>query len=268
MLRFLFIKKELISFPSVLKELQKQKKISLIHIEEASTLSPEDLKDITAILVLGGDGTFLRAVPYAYKYDLPILGVNMGNFGFLTETYINEVPETLDALKNKKIKFEERNLLKITYENQSFVALNEGAIMKGTLGKIIYLTLKIENTEVTTIYGDGLIISTPTGSTAYNLSAGGPIVHPDSKVFICTPICSFKINMKPFIIPDYYNLEIILEKKKQSKNEEVHLLIDGQTNLIIKENEPLRFQKAEKTLKIIPSIKRNYFQILKSKFHW
>ncbi len=268
MLNFIFIKKNLLPIPPVLQELQKQKRISLIHIEEASTLKTNDLKNISAILVLGGDGTFLRAVPYAYRFDLPILGINMGNFGFLTEIDLNELPEILNAFENHKIKFEERSLLKITYQNQSFVALNEGAIMKGTLGKIIYLTLKIENTEVTTIYGDGLIISTPTGSTAYNLSAGGPIVHPESKVFICTPICSFKIHMKPFIIPDSYKLEIILQKKKHSKTEEVHLLIDGQTNLILKENEPIHFQKAEKNLRLIPSFKRNYFQILKTKFYW
>jgi len=268
MLKFLFIKKRNIELPEQLKKLQKEKKIELIPVENIQCFTFQEIKTFNAILCLGGDGTFLRAVPYAYKYDLPILGVNMGHFGFLTETYIEELPETINLLEKGNLKTEERTLLKITYEDKVFLALNEGAIMKGPAGKIIYLTLKINDQKVTTVYGDGLIIATPTGSTAYNLSAGGPIVHPQAKVFICTPICSFKINMRPLIIPDDCLIEIILNKKESLKDEEVHLLIDGQTNIYIKENTPLQFQKAEKPLKIIPSFKREYFQILKSKFQW
>lgn len=264
MLKFLFLKKEKITLPDILVDFQKEKRLELISIEELLNLSQEELKEIKAILVLGGDGTFLKAVPYAYKYDLPILGVNMGKFGFLTETYIEELPQTILALEKGFDFFEERTLLKVIYENKEYVALNEGAIMKGPAGKIIYLNLKINKTEVTTIYGDGLIISTPTGSTAYNLSAGGPIVHPKAKVFICTPICAFKINIRPLVIPDDSLIEISVNKT----NEEIHLLIDGQVNLNIRKDETILIKKAEKTLKLIPSLKRNYFEILKSKFQW
>ena len=264
MLKFLFLKKETITLPEILEDLKKEKRLNLIPIEEVHKLSLEELKEVQAILVLGGDGTFLKAVPYAYKYDLPILGVNMGKFGFLTETYIEELPYTILALEKGLNFFEERTLLKVIYQNEEYVGLNEGAIMKGPTGKIIYLNLKINNIEVTTIYGDGLIISTPTGSTAYNLSAGGPIVHPKAKVFICTPICSFKINIRPLIIPDDCIIEVFVNKT----DEDIHLLIDGQINLFIKKEEKILIKKAEKTLKLIPSLKRNYFQILKEKFQW
>lgn len=264
MLKFLFLKKQDITLPDILKDLIKEKKIELIPLEESSKLSLKELEDIKAILAFGGDGTFLKAVPYAYKYDLPILGVNMGRFGFLTETYIEELPETILALEKGLNLLEERTLLKIVYEEKEYVGLNEGAIMKGPAGKIIYLNLKINGKEVITIYGDGLIISTPTGSTAYNLSAGGPIVHPKSKVFICTPICSFKINARPLVIPDDFLIEVLVNKI----DGEIHLLIDGQTNLFLQKENYVLIKKAERPLKLIPSIKREYFQILKEKFQW
>jgi len=264
MLKFLFLIKENTPLPGILKDLLKEKKLELIPLEGISKLSLDELKEIKAILVLGGDGTFLKAVPYAYRYDLPILGVNMGKFGFLTETYIEEFPQIILALERGFDLLEERTLLKIIYQNKEYVGLNEGAIMKGPAGKIIYLNLKINNTEVTTIYGDGLIISTPTGSTAYNLSAGGPIVHPQAKVFICTPICSFKINVRPLIIPDDFLIEVSVNKT----DEEIHLLIDGQINLFIKKKKPILIKKAERKLKLIPSLKKGYFHILKNKFQW
>ncbi|MCD6548871.1 MAG: NAD(+)/NADH kinase [Thermodesulfobacterium sp.] len=264
MLRFLLLIKEHTPLPEVLKNFIKEKKLELIPLEEISKLSLEELKGVKAILVLGGDGTFLKAVPYAYRYDLPILGVNMGKFGFLTETYIEELSQTILALEKGFNLFEERTLLKVTYQNEEYVGLNEGAIMKGPAGKIIYLNLKINDTEVTTVYGDGLIISTPTGSTAYNLSAGGPIVHPKSKVFICTPICSFKINIRPLVIPDDSLIEVSVNKT----DEEIHLLIDGQINLFIQKEDPILIKKAERPLKLIPSLKRGYFHILKNKFQW
>ncbi len=261
-MRFLFLKKKNIEqIPESFKKIIEKKKVELIPVEKDF---PEDrIKNIEGILVLGGDGTLLRAVPLAYKFDLPILGINMGKFGFLTEISLQELEETLSAIEKSKHKIEERTLLKITYKNYELVALNEGAILKGPAGKIIYLELKVENENVTTIFGDGVIISTPTGSTAYNVSAGGPIVHPSAPVFICTPICSFKINLKPIIIPDNFTLQISLDPEK----EDVHLLIDGHINIFITDSSPIIFRKAEKKLKLISSLKHTYFQILRTKFN-
>ncbi|QER42888.1 NAD(+)/NADH kinase [Thermodesulfobacterium sp. TA1] len=267
MLKLFYLIKDPQKLQEVLEKI-KRKETFLVPLEKISDLPLEEVATFKAILVLGGDGTFLRAVPYAYEYDLPLIGVNLGNFGFLTEICLEELPVFLTLLEKGEVRIQERTLLEITYENQTFIALNEGAIMKGPLGKVIYLSLQIENCFLTNIPGDGLIISTPTGSTAYNLSAGGPVIHPEAKVFVCTPICAFKINLRPFVIPDHFETVVVLHKKREGKNEEVHLLIDGQTNLVIREDEPLRFKKAPKPLKIFSLSEKNYLNILKSKFNW
>jgi NAD+ kinase len=262
-MQFLFLKKKNIQIPESFRKVIESRKIKLIPVDSAFSLEKTELKKIKAVVVLGGDGTLLRAVPYAYKFDIPILGINMGNFGFLTETSLEEINEIFSAIEKEEYKVEERTLLSIHYKNNNLIALNEGAILKGPAGKIIYLNLKVEDEEVSTIFGDGVIISTPTGSTAYNVSAGGPIVHPSAPVFICTPICSFKINLKPLIIPDYFTIQITLHPKK----EDVHLLIDGHINIFIKDSSPIIFKKAEKKLKLISSLKHTYFQILRNKFN-
>jgi len=268
MLKFALCLKRNTSLPYIVRELEEKKKIQLFPMTSLDRSFLKEHPDLKAILVLGGDGTLLRAVPAAYKFNLPILGINMGNFGFLTENSINDLPQIVDLLEKDAIKPEKRTVLLIKYQNRKFIALNEGAIMKGTTGKIIYLSLFVNEKPFTTIYGDGLIVSTPTGSTAYNLSAGGPIAHPQAKVFICTPICSFKINMKPFVLPDNFVLKVTLSKKEGLKDEEVHLLIDGQRNIIIHENTPLIFKKAPKNVYIYPSLRYSYFEILTSKFGW
>ncbi|NPA38972.1 MAG: NAD(+)/NADH kinase [Thermodesulfobacteria bacterium] len=268
MLKFAVYLKKGLKTPEIVNQLERKGTIKTIPIHELSENYIKENPDLKGILVLGGDGTLLRAVPYAYKYDLPILGINMGNFGFLTENPISNLTKMLELIKEDKISPEPRGLLQINYQNKSFVALNEGAIMKGPTGRIIYLFLKINDKPFTTVYGDGLIISTPTGSTAYNLSAGGPIVHPEARVFICTPICAFKITMKPFVIPDEFTIEVWLKKKEGHAHEEVHLLIDGHSNLIISENVPIIFKKAPKPVYIYPSCTQDYLQILTAKFNW
>ncbi|WP_051173202.1 NAD(+)/NADH kinase [Thermodesulfobacterium hveragerdense] len=267
MSKFFYLLKDLQKLPQIFEKIN-SKEFFLLPLEKISELSKEEVLTFDAILVLGGDGTFLRAVPFAYTYDLPLIGVNLGNFGFLTEVSLEELPYLLRLIKEGEAKIQKRTLLEITYQNQTFVALNEGAIMKGPLGKVIYLSLQVEGYHLTTIPGDGLIISTPTGSTAYNLSAGGPVIHPEAKVFVCTPICAFKINLRPFVIPDNFETVVILNKKGKGENEEVHLLIDGQINLVVQEDQPVRFKKAPTPLRILTLPEKNYLKILKSKFNW
>lgn len=250
----------------MVKKLQKEENLELVPIEKINTYSSREISDFKGIIVFGGDGTLLRAVPYAYQTDLPILGINLGNFGFLTEHFIEEFSEVIELLKTQKIEITEKTLLQITYKDKNYVALNEGAIMKGPSGKIINLEVYIEDEFLTTVSGDGLIISTPTGSTAYNLSAGGPVLHPASQVFVCTPICAFKINLRPFVVPDTYVIKIVLNRKREG--EKVHLMIDGHINILLEEKQPVILKKAPKKLKIIKSPKRTYIQILKSKFNW
>ncbi|MGB9761699.1 MAG: NAD(+)/NADH kinase [Caldimicrobium thiodismutans] len=256
---FLFFCKASISIPEEFLKTVEAFQITLKKIEELS----EEEKPL-GILVLGGDGTLLKAVPYAYQFDLPVIGVNMGKFGFLTEITLEELALALEKFLEGKVFLEERRLLKVTYEEKEEVVLNEGAILKGPFGKSITLNLKIDGEDFIEVYGDGLIVSTPTGSTAYNISAGGPVVHPKVRAFIITPICSFKINHRPFVIPE----ESILEVRLKEGEGEVHLLLDGRTNWFIEKEKRIIFTTAERPLKIVSSPTKSYFQILKEKFSW
>lgn len=259
MLNFLFFCKSGITLP--------QEFVETLRTLEVTLNTPEDkidAKSLSGILVLGGDGTLLKAVPYAYRYDLPILGVNMGKFGFLTEVTLKELPRVLSQWREGALAFDRRTLLKARYEEKEEVFLNEGAILKGPMGRIITLGLKIDGEDFIEIYGDGLIVSTPTGSTAYNLSAGGPVVHPKVRAMLITPICSFKINLKPFLIPEDSNLEVVLNEGE----EEVHLLLDGRTNLSITPGSSIHFFKAKRPLKLVSSPSKSYLTILKEKFSW
>lgn len=228
------------------------------------SLSEQEKRKIKGILILGGDGTFLKAVPLAYKYDLPLIGINKGKFGFLTENYLENLEKILELFEKNEIKFEERTALKISYQEKNFIAFNEGVICRNCPEKLIYLEVKINSFPLTVIYGDGIIVSTPTGSTAYNVSAGGPIIHPKAPVFSITPVCAFKLHMRPILIPDSFQVEITL--LNPTKN--VSLIIDGQQSIKIKSYTSVKFYKAEKTIKLVPALDKDYLQVLKEKFNW
>lgn len=223
-----------------------------------------DEKDLQAILVLGGDGTFLRTAPLAYRRDIPLLGINLGRLGFLTEITVEEACEVLEALVQGRCEIEERLLLQVEYRNEKFYALNEAAIIKGPLGHMIHLRVLREEKEITIYHGDGLIIATPTGSTAYNLSAGGPIVYPTSQVVILTPVCPFMLSARPIVIPAGEPLHVEL----LSQSEEVHLIIDGYVNKTLRAGEVITLRRAPRPLKIVKSLLRDYFEILRTKLGW
>ena len=220
--------------------------------------------DLLAILVLGGDGTFLRSAPLAYALDIPLLGINLGRLGFLTETTVEEACEALAALVRGQCRIEERLLLQVEFAGETFYALNEAAIIKGPLGHMIHLRVLVEEKELTIYHGDGLIIATPTGSTAYNLSAGGPIVYPTSQVVILTPICPFMLSARPIVIPAGKPLRVEL----LSRNEEVHLIIDGYINKTLRAGEDIILRQAPRPLKVVKSPVRDYFEILRTKLGW
>ncbi len=264
MFTFLLLKKKRILLPQIIKKLVERVDIFLIPWEKGL----EDLKTKKVkpdgIMTLGGDGTLLKSIPVAYKYELPVLGVNKGKFGFLTEVLPEEVPEIINYLKKGKKVFKKRFPLLIRYKDKEIPALNEIAILKGPEGKIIYLQVDLNGKVFTTVYGDGLIVATPTGSTAYNLSAGGPVIHQDAPVLVCTPICSFKINLKPFVIPDSFKIKIILT----SPRDIAHILIDGQINLPFTTGEALEIARASKTIKFFSLPDKDYLKKLKKKFNW
>uniref|UniRef100_A0A832GKU8 NAD kinase n=1 Tax=Caldimicrobium thiodismutans TaxID=1653476 RepID=A0A832GKU8_9BACT len=265
MLSFLFVSKDNLEWPSLFRESIKRYGVKLWPLSSGREPHDEERKAFAGILVLGGDGTLLKAVPLAYKWGLPILGVNMGKFGFLTEVTLEELPLVLEKWLEGKITFEERSLLQVQYGEEKEVVLNEGAILKGPLGRIITLEIKIEGSDFLKVCGDGLIVSTPTGSTAYNLSAGGPVVHPRTEALLITPICAFRPPLKSLIIPDTFIIEVSLIEEEE---EEVHLLLDGRKNWRLHQGKSIIFSKAPQKLKLIPSPTKSYLRILREKFNW
>ncbi|OAG27466.1 NAD(+)/NADH kinase [Thermodesulfatator autotrophicus] len=257
----LLISKKGVSIPARLKE-SLFRVFKAYGIEVIEKLKPEH--QVIAVVVFGGDGTFLRAAPIAYKFDVPLLGVNLGRLGFLTEITEDEAEKAFEALAKGTYEIEERLVLQVFRGAEEYIALNEVAIIKGPLGLMIHIKVDCEGSLLSVYHGDGLIISTPTGSTAYNLSAGGPIVHPQSDNFILTPICPFMLSARPIVIPANKDLSA----KLLYEAEEVHTIIDGHINFILSHEDELKIKKAPRTLKLIKSPTRDYFEILRIKLGW
>ncbi len=225
---------------------------------------PEKAKNLLGIVVLGGDGTFLRSAPLAYRLNVPLLGVNLGKLGFLTEITEDEAEEAFARLAEGKAPIEERMLLTVEHRGEKFLALNEAALIKGPLGHMIHVRVDFSASLLSVYHGDGLIIATPTGSTAYNLSAGGPIVHPKCEAIILTPICPFMLSARPVVVPTVAEVRASLLYPA----DEVHLLVDGYINRTLSFGEEIKIKKAPGALKLVRSPTRDYFEILRVKLGW
>jgi NAD+ kinase len=235
-----------------------------LGLEEDSPLtSPADL-----VVVLGGDGTLL-SVARELGPQSPLLGVNLGTLGFLTEVSRSELyPALLDVLSSP-FEIEERALLLVRHEKKTgaiseFTVLNDAVINKSALARIIRLTLQIDGREVAVYRADGLIVSTPTGSTAYNLSAGGPIVHPSLRVAVITPICPHTLTLRPLVVPDSSLLEMTLE----TPHEEVFLTLDGQEGSALSFEDRVQVQVAPERVRLVRAGRRTFYDGLRSKLRW
>ncbi|MDD4839504.1 MAG: NAD(+)/NADH kinase [Clostridia bacterium] len=188
----------------------------------------KNLKECRAIIVFGGDGTVLRAVSWASIVDIPILSVNLGDMGFLAELERTASPEEiLDAVKTYQI--ETRNLIEVTYgDNKKIIALND-VVLKSKGTTPIYVSAKIDGEALDRYRSDGVIVSTPTGSTAYSLSAGGPVLAPDLEAMVVIPICPHTLHSKPVVLSIESAVELILEKENESAN----LIVDGRLVTIL-----------------------------------
>ncbi len=236
-------------------------------VGEESPLLPIDIE---RLIVLGGDGTLLGAARKMGIYGIPILGVNLGGLGFLTETSHSELPEMLRLMIENKLDIQERTMLKAAVKREekeifSFSVLNDAVINKRTLARIIDLEVYINKEFLTIFRADGLIISTPTGSTAYNLSAGGPIVHPTVGAFIITPICPFTLSNRPIIVPDSSVIEVKIREKNDSS---VVLTLDGQVGFDLKYNDKIMLSKSPYVIRLLKPSNRSYFHILRTKLKW
>ena len=221
------------------------------------------------IIVLGGDGTLLSVARLVGDHEVPILGVNLGGLGFLTEITLDELYSVLERVLRDDFEINEREILKAGVIRRGkriaeFIVLNDAVINKGALARIIDLETTINGEYLSTFRSDGLIISTPTGSTAYNLSAGGPIVYPSLHTIIITPICPHTLTIRPIIIPDDVKIRALLK----SSNEEVTLTLDGQQGFTLKFEDVVEVGKAEGRILLIKSPYRHYFELLREKLKW
>ena len=221
------------------------------------------------LLVLGGDGTMLAAARLAAPRRIPILPINMGSLGFLTSFTLEELHPALDDTLEGRFSLSERVMISAELERSGKVidtqrVLNDVVINKGALARMIELELHIDGSFVCRYRSDGLIIASPTGSTAYSLSAGGPIVHPAVESFVITPICPHTLSDRPLVIPDSSSIVM----KLSGNTESVFLTLDGQRGIPLQPTDMVRVSRAKEPLMLIYPPKKSYFEILRSKLKW
>jgi len=224
---------------------------------------------VEMVVVLGGDGTLLAAARALQKRQVPILGVNLGGLGFLTEITLTELYPMLEAILRGEYKTDERMLLEARVWRKekvidTFQVLNDVVINKGALARIIELETSVDQAYLTTFRADGLVISTPTGSTGYSLSAGGPIVYPSLQSIIITPICPHTMTNRPIIVPD----EAVINVTLCSADQEVFLTLDGQVGFKMELRDRVEVKKGEGFVRLIKSPARSYFEVLRQKLMW
>ena len=221
------------------------------------------------LLVLGGDGTLLAAARVAAPLGIPILPINMGSLGFLTSFKIEEMYPALEQVLAGRFSCSERVMLDVELHRDAEiiehqVVVNEAVLNKGALARMIDLQLTIDADFVCRYRADGLIVATPTGSTAYSLSAGGPIVHPAVESWIITPICPHTLSDRPVVVRDSSSIEVHLSGDTES----VFLTLDGQTGIPMQAADVVRMRRAAERLRLIQPAQKSYFEILRNKLKW
>lgn len=243
--------------------------VTAVHLGIRGFSHQDIAKSADMILVLGGDGTMLRASRLVAEKGIPILGINLGTLGFITEVNRNEIFQTLEGMLSQRCGIEERLMLTTRAIRDGavvaeYTVLNDVVIAKSALARIIDLETFVHETYVTSFKADGLIISTPTGSTAYSLAAGGPIMYPTLDSIVLTPICPHTLTNRPIVIPADFEVRITLK----TPNEEVYLTLDGQVGLPLKVGDVIEIQKAAYKTKLVMPCDRDYFKILRNKLKW
>jgi NAD+ kinase len=225
--------------------------------------------DLSCVVVLGGDGTFLSAVRWIQDTGVPLLGMNLGAFGFLTESSVEHLFPVMEDIVKGAFTTEERMLLtaKVMQDGKQLVCqtvLNDVVINKDALARTVHIRTYIDDDYLTTFKADGLIVATPTGSTAYTLSAGGPIIYPTLKTIIMTPICPFTLTVRPLVLPDTATIRISIEERDTP----VFLTFDGQVGLHVTHEDSIVIEKASHTVHMLRPTDLHYYHVLKDKLSW
>lgn len=229
-----------------------------------------DIPDrVDLIIVLGGDGTMLGVARMVGERPVPILGVNLGGLGFITEVSKDQLWEALENILAGRYTVEERIMLAADVFRdgcriEHFTALNDVVINKGALARIMDLEALVDGIYVNTFKADGLIVATPTGSTAYSLSAGGPIIYPTLHSIVLTPICPHTLTNRPIVLPDDSSVEITL----RSASEHIYLTLDGQQGFPLRKDDRIAIRKCGCRTQFVMPFPRDYFEILRSKLKW
>ncbi|HEY0156098.1 MAG TPA: NAD(+)/NADH kinase [Thermoanaerobaculia bacterium] len=234
-------------------------------------LPKEELgRDSELLITFGGDGTLLSVARHAPEH-VPIVGVNMGTLGFLTEIRVEEFPEVLELVLDGGFEVEPRVTFTVSVSgpgrdsNKRYRVLNDCAINKSAVARIIEMKVSVAGLFVSTFRGDGLIVATPTGSTAYNLSAGGPIIYPTMNAVVITPICPHMLTNRPLVLPDELDIEIGLATPD---SKDIFLTLDGQEGFEISDRDRVCVRKSEERVLLVQSPDKNYFDVLRNKLKW
>jgi len=226
-----------------------------------------DDTDIDIVFSIGGDGTFLDAVSYVRNKEIPIAGINSGRLGFLANISKEEIPDALKAIHENRFTLEERTLLEVNTDNNYFedfnFALNEVTVLKRDSGSMITIKVYVNGEYLNTYWADGLILATPTGSTAYSLSLGGPIVVPGSSNFILTPIAPHNLTVRPIVLPDNYDITI----KVSGRAENYLLSIDSQS-VVVEKNTKICIKAASFKVKTVRIEGNTFFENIRDKLMW
>ena len=252
------------------------KKIETIRKKTVESGQKNDAEEVLAappdldfIFVLGGDGTFLSAVRWIRDQDIPILGIKFGDVGFLAEIAEESLYSAAEKVLKGDFILRPRMRLSVTVmRHQKIMAretvLNDVVINRGALARLAHIETYVDDHYLTTYSADGLIVATPTGSTAYSLAAGGPVIHPAVPAIILTPICPFTLTNRPLIVPETANIKI----KLAEGSSDIILTFDGQKGLEINDQDEIRIQKGSHPIHLITLPDRQYFDILKNKLKW
>lgn len=221
-------------------------------------------KYVDVIITFGGDGTILSAVRQVTRSEIPIMGINVGKLGFLAEFPNDKILDAVNSLLNGQYRVVDRSMLSTNVDNEVIYALNDIVVEKLSSSRMITLHTYSDDNFVASYRADGLIVTTPTGSTAYSLASGGPILAPSTKVICLTPIAPHSLTFRPLVIPDENTIRILVE----APNGEAKLVADGQVEKILKNGEEVLISIAEEKVKLIKPQKSSYYDVLRAKLLW
>lgn len=242
--------------------------------EKAEGLKKTDLmQKCDLVVVMGGDGTLLKTARRVGKKTTLVMGFNFGNLGVLTESKPENLEEDLTEVLHNRYVIDKRSILRVTIyrggkKHNTFLALNDAVLNQGTFARLIEMDVSINQRKVITFHADGLIISSPTGSTGHSLSAGGPIVHPSLPAIILSPICPATLSIRPIVIPNDRQLKIVLNTKRRNEGENIGLTLDGQETIKLEYGDEIKIRKSSRYFNLVRLKGGNYYKMLRDKLRW